>query len=178
MGERYDASIIGGLLIAWLNTGIFAIFVYFYFISIFDTIETLHESCFVVRFVLRISAPEAIFFVSALRANQPRFAVGAVSGSSIGSSLIVCLCGFFLYSNKTFLFHKKKTVVSTIALGSCIYIGAGSRKQQSIVLQPAVNETIGFCCVDLKFVLVFQKSRFDDNARYYWHLLLFRLYFV
>ncbi len=24
LGERYDASIIGGLLIAWLNTGVFA----------------------------------------------------------------------------------------------------------------------------------------------------------
>mmetsp|Transcript_8568 Transcript_8568/g.14793 ORF Transcript_8568/g.14793 Transcript_8568/m.14793 type:complete len:367 (+) Transcript_8568:96-1196(+) len=78
LGEKYDASIIGGLLIAWLNT-----------------------------------APEAIFFINALRAGHPRFAVGAVSGSSI--------------------------VVSTIALGACIWIGASARKQGTIVLQPAIR---------------------------------------
>jgi len=90
LGERFDASIIGGLLIAWLNT-----------------------------------TPEAIFFVSALRADQPRFAVGAVSGSSI--------------------------VVSTIALGACIYIGAGARQQKSIVLQPAVRRQ---CMILLASTLV------------------------
>jgi hypothetical protein len=30
-------------------------------------------------------APETIFFIVALQSNNPRFAVGAVSGSSIGT---------------------------------------------------------------------------------------------
>jgi Ca2+/Na+ antiporter len=63
LGRKYDASIIGGLVIAWLNT-----------------------------------APEAIFFITALASSNPRFAVGAVSGSTI--------------------------VVCTVALGACLYIGS------------------------------------------------------
>jgi len=78
LGQKYDASVIGGLLIAWLNT-----------------------------------APEAIFFVTALVSDNPRFAVGAVSGSSI--------------------------VVCTVALGACLWIGASARKSQSIHLQPQVK---------------------------------------
>eukprot|EP01113_Clastostelium_recurvatum_P020464 TRINITY_DN2423_c0_g1_i3.p1 TRINITY_DN2423_c0_g1~~TRINITY_DN2423_c0_g1_i3.p1 ORF type:complete len:352 (+),score=93.62 TRINITY_DN2423_c0_g1_i3:30-1085(+) len=78
LGKKYDASIIGGLVIAWLNT-----------------------------------APEAIFFITALESSNPRFAVGAVSGSSV--------------------------VVCTIALGACLYIGTNARKSRSIVLQPQVK---------------------------------------
>eukprot|EP01119_Soliformovum_irregulare_P019382 TRINITY_DN6120_c0_g1_i3.p1 TRINITY_DN6120_c0_g1~~TRINITY_DN6120_c0_g1_i3.p1 ORF type:complete len:360 (-),score=103.07 TRINITY_DN6120_c0_g1_i3:17-1096(-) len=78
LGKKYDASVIGGLIIAWLNT-----------------------------------APEAIFFITALHSNNPRFAVGAVSGSSI--------------------------VVCTVALGICLFFGARAREPRSIVLQPAVK---------------------------------------
>jgi len=78
LGKKYDASIIGGLIIAWLNT-----------------------------------APETIFFVTALSSSNPRFAVGAVSGSSI--------------------------VVCTVALGACLWIGANARSGKSIVLQPQVK---------------------------------------
>jgi Ca2+/Na+ antiporter len=76
LGKKYDASVIGGLIIAWLNT-----------------------------------APETIFFITALSSGNPRFAVGAVSGSSI--------------------------VVCTIALGTCLWIGTTARKS-CIILQPAV----------------------------------------
>jgi cation:H+ antiporter len=79
LGKKYDASIIGGLVIAWLNT-----------------------------------APETIFFITALNSNNPRFAVGAVSGSSI--------------------------VVCTVALGACLWIGSKARKSGLIVLQPAVKK--------------------------------------
>jgi cation:H+ antiporter len=79
LGKKYDASIIGGLVIAWLNT-----------------------------------APEAIFFITALNSDNPRFAVGAVSGSSV--------------------------VVCTVALGACLWIGASARKNANIVLQPAVKK--------------------------------------
>jgi len=79
LGAMYDASIIGGLLIAWLNT-----------------------------------APEAIFFVTALESNNPRFAVGAVSGSSI--------------------------VVCTIAMGACYYFGTKARQTNSFYLQKNVKK--------------------------------------
>lgn len=78
LGKKYDASVIGGLIIAWLNT-----------------------------------TPEAIFFVTALVSSNPRFAVGAVSGSSI--------------------------VVCTVALGACLFIGARARKTGTIHLQPQVK---------------------------------------
>jgi Ca2+/Na+ antiporter len=55
LGKKYDASIVGGLVIAWLNT-----------------------------------APETIFFITALESDNPRFAVGAVSGSSIGTAVPFC----------------------------------------------------------------------------------------
>jgi Ca2+/Na+ antiporter len=78
LGKKYDASIIGGLVIAWLNT-----------------------------------APETIFFITALNSGNPRFAVGAVSGSTI--------------------------VVCTVALGTCLWIGARARKSGVIHLQPSVK---------------------------------------
>jgi len=78
LGKKYDASVIGGLIIAWLNT-----------------------------------APEAIFFITALVSSNPRFAVGAVSGSTI--------------------------VVCTVALGACLWIGARARKTGNIFLQPQVK---------------------------------------
>jgi cation:H+ antiporter len=78
LGKKYDASIIGGLVIAWLNT-----------------------------------APETIFFVTALESGNARFAVGAVSGSSI--------------------------VVCTIALGACLWIGSKARKSKQVYLQRAVK---------------------------------------
>jgi cation:H+ antiporter len=93
LGKKYDASIIGGLVIAWLNT-----------------------------------APEAIFFVTALSSGNPRFAVGAVSGSSI--------------------------VVCTVALGVCLWIGASTRKSGVIQLQPAVKKQ----CVILASSLVVTTS--------------------
>eukprot|EP01111_Echinosteliopsis_oligospora_P011564 TRINITY_DN3848_c0_g1_i1.p1 TRINITY_DN3848_c0_g1~~TRINITY_DN3848_c0_g1_i1.p1 ORF type:complete len:350 (+),score=99.27 TRINITY_DN3848_c0_g1_i1:190-1239(+) len=78
LGKKYDASVIGGLIIAWLNT-----------------------------------APEAIFFITALVSSNPRFAVGAVSGSTI--------------------------VVCTVALGACLWIGASARSSKNILLQPQVK---------------------------------------
>jgi len=78
LGQKYDASIIGGLVIAWLN-----------------------------------KAPETIFFITALQSNNPKFAIGAVSGSTI--------------------------VVCTVALGTCIYIGATIRKTGTIKLQEPVK---------------------------------------
>ncbi|KAK5580184.1 hypothetical protein RB653_000197 [Dictyostelium firmibasis] len=79
LGKKYDASIIGGLIIAWLNT-----------------------------------APEAIFFITALTSDNTRFAVGAVSGSSI--------------------------VVCTVALGCCIVLGTRNRKGGTVQLQPPVRK--------------------------------------
>eukprot|EP01114_Cavostelium_apophysatum_P015371 TRINITY_DN4164_c0_g1_i1.p1 TRINITY_DN4164_c0_g1~~TRINITY_DN4164_c0_g1_i1.p1 ORF type:complete len:358 (+),score=67.00 TRINITY_DN4164_c0_g1_i1:116-1189(+) len=78
LGKKYDASILGGIIIAWLNT-----------------------------------APEAIFFITALQSGNPRFAVGAVSGSSV--------------------------VVCTVALGACLWIGGSAIKSGQILLQPAVK---------------------------------------
>ncbi|KAL0489647.1 antiporter CaxA [Acrasis kona] len=78
LGEKYDATIIGGFIISWLNT-----------------------------------APETIFFITALESNSPSFAVGAISGSVI--------------------------VVCTVAVGSCVYIGAKSRETGTIHLQPGVR---------------------------------------
>jgi len=78
LGEKYDASIIGGLIIAWLNT-----------------------------------APETIFFLTALESQNPEFAVGAVSGSSV--------------------------VVSTVALGACYYFGTKNRREKSFYLQFGVK---------------------------------------
>jgi len=79
LGKKYDASIIGGLVIAWLNT-----------------------------------APETIFFITALNSGNSAFAVGAVTGSTV--------------------------VVCTVALGSCLWIGAKAKANGIIVLQPAVKE--------------------------------------
>jgi Ca2+/Na+ antiporter len=83
LGRKYDASIIGGLVIAWLNT-----------------------------------APEAIFFVTALQSGNPRFAVGAISGSSI--------------------------VVCTVGLGVCLWFGASARKSGLIIIQPGVKKTMQY----------------------------------
>lgn len=70
LGQKYDASIIGGLIIAWLNTGM----------SVLITKMQLTT----------IIAPEAIFFITALSSSNPRFAVGAVSGSTIGKFFVLC----------------------------------------------------------------------------------------
>jgi cation:H+ antiporter len=77
LGEKYDASVVGGLVIAWLNT-----------------------------------APETIFFLTALETNNPNFAIGAMSGSVI--------------------------VVTTVALGACICLGASARKSRTISIVPSV----------------------------------------
>lgn len=79
LGSKYDATIVGGFVIAWLNT-----------------------------------APETIFFISALQAGKPEFAVGAMSGSVI--------------------------VVSTVACGACIWCGSAARSSGSIVLQRGVRD--------------------------------------
>mmetsp|Transcript_10449 Transcript_10449/g.15270 ORF Transcript_10449/g.15270 Transcript_10449/m.15270 type:complete len:350 (+) Transcript_10449:21-1070(+) len=78
LGDKYDATVIGGFVIAWLNT-----------------------------------LPEAIFFITALNAENHRFAVGAISGSVI--------------------------VVNTIAVGLCVYIGAKARSSSRITLQKGVR---------------------------------------
>lgn len=75
LGKKYDASIIGGLVIAWLNTGT-------------PRASTAIRSwglCILMGKVCLWIAPEAIFFISALQSNNPRFAIGAVSGSTIGT---------------------------------------------------------------------------------------------
>jgi cation:H+ antiporter len=103
LGQKYDASIIGGLVIAWLNT-----------------------------------APEAIFFITALSSNNPRFAVGAVSGSTI--------------------------VVCTVALGACLYIGSSARitgqvylqqqvKKQCLILGVSLLNTIAIALTGFNFLL-------------------------
>jgi len=96
LGEHYDASIIGGLLIAWLNT-----------------------------------APEAIFFVSALQAGQSQFAVGAISGSSI--------------------------VVTTVAVGACLTIAGAARNHAPILLQARVKTQskvlLASCAIPLAMIL-------------------------
>ena len=79
LGAKFDASVVGGLLIAWLNT-----------------------------------APEAIFFVQALNSGNPRFAMGAVSGSAI--------------------------VVCTVAVGACVWIGASARSSGNFYLVPSVKK--------------------------------------
>jgi Ca2+/Na+ antiporter len=79
LGEKYDATIVGGFLIAWLNT-----------------------------------APETIFFITALEGGNPNFAIGAMSGSVI--------------------------VVCTIAVGTCVIVGASSRKTNSIPLFSGVRK--------------------------------------
>mmetsp|Transcript_6492 Transcript_6492/g.19685 ORF Transcript_6492/g.19685 Transcript_6492/m.19685 type:complete len:361 (+) Transcript_6492:170-1252(+) len=86
LGEKYDASVVGGLIIAWLNT-----------------------------------APEAIFFVTALHSNNPSFAVGAVAGSTI--------------------------VVSTIAVGACLIIGSKARASNGFLLQPGVKTQCVILCM-------------------------------
>merc|ERR1712137_145138 len=78
LGAKYDASIIGGLVIAWLNT-----------------------------------APEAIFFITALNGNNPNFAMGAVSGSTI--------------------------VVATVALRACLYVGSHARNLKPFAVLPSVK---------------------------------------
>jgi len=78
LGKKYDASIIGGLVIAWLNT-----------------------------------APETIFFITSLNSGDARFAVGAMSGSTV--------------------------VVCTVALGACLWIGSSAKRNGEITLQPAVK---------------------------------------
>ncbi|KAL9658628.1 hypothetical protein ABK040_006164 [Willaertia magna] len=101
LGEKYDASIIGGIIISSLNT-----------------------------------APETIFFITALNSNQPNFAVGAISGSVI--------------------------VVCTIAVGLCLVIGANARttnhtnnaKKKRIVLFPQVLKQAKFLLFSLIFVFL------------------------
>jgi len=99
LGRKYDASIIGGLVIAWLNT-----------------------------------APETIFFITALSSGNPRFAVGAVSGSSI--------------------------VVCTVALGTCLWIGASAKKGGIITLQPAVKKQCVILASSLVITLAIALSGF------------------
>jgi len=99
LGKKYDASIIGGLVIAWLNT-----------------------------------APETIFFITALSSGNPRFAVGAVSGSSI--------------------------VVCTVALGTCLWIGASAKKGGIITLQPAVKKQCVILASSLVITLAIALSGF------------------
>eukprot|EP01080_Neovahlkampfia_damariscottae_P000368 gene368-6782_t len=79
LGSHYDASILGGFIIAWLNT-----------------------------------APETIFFISALESNNPNFAIGAISGSAI--------------------------VVCTVAVGACVVVGSLNRSTKSISLLPNVRK--------------------------------------
>jgi len=102
LGQKYDASIIGDIVIAWLNT-----------------------------------APETIFFITALNSENPRFAVGAVSGSSI--------------------------VVCTIALGACLWIGATARGS-AIVLQPAVKKQCSLLGLSLVITSLIAATGFSTVA--------------
>jgi hypothetical protein len=43
-----------------------------------------------------LQAPETIFFIVALQSNNPRFAVGAVSGSSIGILIRISITTIFV----------------------------------------------------------------------------------
>lgn len=135
LGKKYDASIIGGLLIAWLNTG------FFFSFGIID------ES-------FLYKAPEAIFFVTALMSGNPRFAVGAVSGSSI--------------------------VVCTVALGICLILGTLARKSQSITLQTSVKRQcaiLGFSLIITTFISLTGFSLFSGFAgiAYYFWFMYFSL---
>ena len=94
LGAKFDASVVGGLIIAWLNT-----------------------------------APEAIFFIQALNSGNPRFAMGAVSGSAI--------------------------VVSTVAVGACVWIGASARKSGNFYLVPSVKKQCYVLAVSTLFPLGF-----------------------
>lgn len=109
LGQKYDASVIGGLLIAWLNTGMsfswstlrelaWMANLTKLFCSLFllgQLALPSHSKSLTLLFTLiwRVFylAPETIFFISALRANNPRFAIGAVSGSTIGSYSVINL---------------------------------------------------------------------------------------
>lgn len=106
LGEKYDASIVGGLVIAWLNTGVYLLFS-----------------------LVTMAAPEAIFFITALESDNPRFAVGAMSGSTIGTT-----------SRKQSRIDYFCLVVSTVAMGACYYFGTTARKSRSFVIQPAVKK--------------------------------------
>ena len=73
-------------------------------------VNSLPSSLFLI---LTLPAPETIFFVTALLSNNTEFAVGAVSGSAI--------------------------VVTTVALGACVYIGSNARAHGNFYLQPGVR---------------------------------------
>lgn len=60
------------------------------------------------------TAPETIFFITALESNNQQFAIGAMSGSVI--------------------------VVCTIAVGVCVIIGAANRKSNTITLFAGVRK--------------------------------------
>lgn len=88
---------VGGFIIAWLNT-----------------------------------APETIFFLTALETNNPNFAVGAICGSAI--------------------------VVCTIAIGFCVFIGSKARRSNSITLFPGVQrqaQMLGASLILAALVIVF-----------------------
>jgi len=97
LGAKYDATIVGGFLLAWLNT-----------------------------------APETIFFITALESGNPNFAIGAMSGSVI--------------------------VVCTIAVGCCIIFGASSRSSKSVSFFLGVRkqaQILGMTCIIPILVLIF-----------------------
>eukprot|EP01027_Heterolobosea_sp_BB2_P006642 GEZU01010013.1.p1 GENE.GEZU01010013.1~~GEZU01010013.1.p1 ORF type:complete len:345 (-),score=57.92 GEZU01010013.1:17-1051(-) len=97
LGEKYDATIVGGFMIAWLNT-----------------------------------APETIFFITALESGNPNFAVGAISGSVI--------------------------VVCTIAVGACIYFGGIAHRSQTVSLFLGVRRqayVLGASLAVIALVLMF-----------------------
>lgn len=97
LGSKYDATIVGALIIAWLNT-----------------------------------LPETIFFVTALENNQPTFAMGAISGSVI--------------------------VVSTVAVGCCIFVGASVRPSKTVYLLHGVRKqalALGASLVLMAMILLF-----------------------
>jgi len=96
LGEKYDASFIGGFVIAWLNT-----------------------------------APETLFFISALNSGNIDIAIGAMSGSVI--------------------------VVSTIAVGIALFIGASARRTKSVEFEPAVRQqalALGISLVPVALMIV------------------------
>lgn len=100
LGSRYDATVVGGFLIAWLNT-----------------------------------APETIFFLSALQAGKVDFAVGAIAGSV--------------------------NTVMTVACGACIWLGASRRTSGSVFIQRGVRKQAQLLLASLAGVIIFALTGFS-----------------
>lgn len=132
LGAKFDASIVGGLIIAWLNTAPEAIFFIqglscdgFHSLSAHSTVTTLNSPFFFST--LLFSSSLLFVFGTALNAGQPKFAMGAVSGSAI--------------------------VVCTVAVGACVWIGSSARRSGNFALLPSVKRQCQVLAVSTMFPL-------------------------